>query len=163
MVELTVHRSMPQSLVDLAASIKKRHAAITGGSMSIVQMAIDQGKDLLKAKAQVGHGGFLKWVAHHYQITEKTAERYMKFAANEDNLKAAMQGKIETISNLTLATAERLIDGDSTPPVPKTKLDRFEAASEKLEHPERQAFVETKFNELAFVMKELEPKSKAAA
>jgi hypothetical protein len=48
-------------------------------------------------------------------MTDKTAERYMKLAANEDKLLAKLRelsaegDKFETISNLSLAQAERLI------------------------------------------------------
>jgi hypothetical protein len=154
----------PQSLLDLAASVKKRHAMITGSSMQIVQMAIDNGEELLKIKAQIGHGGFLKWIAHHCQITDKTAERYMKFAQNKDKLKAAMdKAKIETISDLTLKQAERLIDGGENPKPKKTPLDKIEAAWDKLELSDRQAFVEIKSSELGFLMKEVDRKERLAA
>lgn len=152
----------PLSLSDLAASIKSEHAAIMESTRNIVGRAIKIGQDLLKAKDQVGHGKFLKWVKDNCDLTDKTAERYMKLAGNHAKLK----DKIETISNLTLKEAERLIDGEggsggggST----STPFDRFDKAWTKLDLPTQQAFVEANYTDLAKLMKEVERKSKAAA
>ena len=45
----------------------------------------------------------------------------------------------------------------------KTPLDRFEDAWDKLELPDQEAFVETKYNELAKLMKEVDRKAKDKA
>jgi len=152
------------SLSDLAASIKSEHAAIMDSARNIVGRAIKIGDDLLKVKDQVPHGSFLKWVKDHCDLSDKTAERYMKFAENKTKLMALEKIKFETISNLTLNAAERLIDGK-----PKggssnlSKLDRFENAWDKLDIPTQQAFVETKYSDIAKLMKEIDRKAKAAA
>jgi hypothetical protein len=151
------------SLSDLAASIKSEHAAIVESTRNIVGRAIKIGQDLLKAKEQVGHGNFLKWVKDNCDLTDKTAERYMKLAANQAKLK----DKIETISNLTLKEAERVIDGKAgsggSGGSGKTALDKIENAWDKLDLPTQEAFVEAKYNDIAKLMKEIDRKSKAAA
>ena len=73
--------------------------------------AISIGEDLIVAQDLAGHGNFLKWVKDNCGFTDKTAERYMKFARNKDKLRSMEKVKFETISNLTLNAAERLIDG----------------------------------------------------
>ena len=109
-------RSEPLSLTDLGKKIKSGHEALANVLRGIVPHAISIGEDLNKAKAQVGHGGFLKWVRLNCAMTNKTAERYMKLATNKDKLHAKLQelskkagDKFEIISNLSLAQAERLI------------------------------------------------------
>jgi hypothetical protein len=154
-------KTVPEpSLSDLAARIKSEHAAILESTRNIVGRAIRIGDDLLKAKDQVGHGKFLKWVKDNCDISDKTAERYMKLATNQAKLK----DKFETISNLTLNAAEQLIDGeDRGGGSKKTPLDRIENAWDKLDLPTQAAFVEAKYNDLAKLMKEIDRKTKQAA
>jgi hypothetical protein len=101
----------PMTLSDLGARIKSGHSSLIGLGRRYVDHAISIGEDLLKAKLLVGHGNFLKWVEDNCGFADKTAERYMKFAENKDKLRSMEQIKFETISNLTLNAAERLIDG----------------------------------------------------
>jgi hypothetical protein len=148
-------------LSDLAASIKSEHAQLMENARNIVGRAIRIGEDLLKAKAQVGHGNFLKWVKDNCGLSDKTAERYMKFAENKDKLNVVKKDKFETILNLTLNAAERLIDGKDEKKT-KTPLDRIENAWDKLDLPTQEAFVEAKYSDLAKLMKEIDRKAKAA-
>jgi DUF3102 family protein len=99
-------------LPELAIKIKSEHARLMDSGRYLVQHAISIGEDLLKAKATVGHGGFLKWVKDNCGgLSDKTAQRYMKFAENKAKLMSMEKIKFETISNLTLNAAEQLIDG----------------------------------------------------
>lgn len=106
------------TLSDLGKKIKSDHEALTSSIRYIVDRAISIGEDLNKAKALVGHGSFLKWVKLNCAMSNKTAERYMKLANDKNKLMAKLQeaaakadDKFEIISNLSLAQAERLIDG----------------------------------------------------
>ena len=108
----------PLTLADLGKKIKSDHEALTASIRYIVDRAISIGEDLNKAKALVGHGSFLKWVDLNCDMTNKTAQRYMKLATNKTVLMAKIaeaaakaDDKFEIISNLSLAQAERLIDG----------------------------------------------------
>ena len=101
----------PATLSDLGARIKSEHSRLIGLGRRCVDYAIGIGEDLIKAQVLVGHGNFLKWVKDNCGFTDKTAERYMKFAKNKAKLMAMEGVKFETISNLTLNAAERLIDG----------------------------------------------------
>jgi Protein of unknown function (DUF3102) len=99
------------TLSDLGARIKSGHSSLIGLGRRYVEHAISIGEDLIQAQVLVGHGNFLKWVKDNCGFTDKTAERYMKFAKNKTKLMAMEKVKFETISNLTLNAAERLIDG----------------------------------------------------
>lgn len=107
------------TLSDLAKKIKAEHEALTSSIRQIVNRAIIIGDDLNKAKDEVGHGSFLKWVKLNCAMSNKTAERYMKLASNKTKLMTKLQeatakadDKFEMISNLSLAQAERLISGE---------------------------------------------------
>jgi len=122
--------------------------------------AIKIGEDLLKAKAQAGHGNFLKWVKDNCDLSDKTAERYMKFAENKSKLMTANKDKFETISNLTLAEAERLIDGNGSGSgsgrTQKTKLQKLQAAWTNATIPDQTAFVKEQYNDVMKLIKEVD-------
>jgi len=101
------------TLAELVARIKEAHAELRASMRHIVIRAIAIGEDLNLAKKKVGHGNFLKYVSENCEMSDKTAERYMHLAENKEKLKTelAASGKIESISNLSLARAERLITG----------------------------------------------------
>lgn len=102
------------SLSDLTAKVKADHEALRESMKYIVNRAITIGDDLNVIKVLVGHGNFLKHVKDNCDITDKTAERYMNLANNKEKLYAALKelgDKFESISNLSLARAERLIEG----------------------------------------------------
>jgi hypothetical protein len=133
-----VRASEPVSLAELGKKIKSDHEILANSIAIIVPRAISIGEDLNKAKALVGHGGFLKWVKLNCAMTSKTAERYMKLATNKDKLNAKLreqkgEDKFEMLSNLSLAQAERLItepksgsgDGDNV-------SDAYDRAEDKL-------------------------------
>jgi Protein of unknown function (DUF3102) len=108
------------TLSDLGKKIKSDHEALTTSIRYIVDRAISIGEDLNKAKAQVGHGSFLKWVKLNCAMSDKTAERYMKLATNKAVLMTKLaeaaanaDDNFEIISNLSLAQAERLISGNA--------------------------------------------------
>jgi hypothetical protein len=113
---LTRERTEQLSLADLGKKIKSEHEALANSLRSMVPRAIEIGEDLNNAKRIVGHGGFLKWVKLNCAMSNKTAERYMALATGKDKLNAKLRelstkgdDKFETISNLSLVQAERLI------------------------------------------------------
>lgn len=102
------------SLSDLTAKVKEGHQQLRDRMKYIVVGAMAIGDDLTKIKRLVGHGKFLKYVEDNCNMSNKTAERYMNLAENRSTLEAKLKelgDKFESISNLSLARAERLIDG----------------------------------------------------
>ena len=71
--------------------------------------ALQAGDLLNKAKVSVPHGGWKDWLAKHCNLSERTAQRYMKLAENRQMIEAKM--KTATVADLTLRQAERLIAG----------------------------------------------------
>jgi hypothetical protein len=67
-------------LADLAARINNEHQAASGALKQGVLHAIAAGDLLLKAKAQLKHGGWLDWLKANCEIPERTVQAYMRLA-----------------------------------------------------------------------------------
>jgi hypothetical protein len=85
-----------EQLIDSDVLNSVRHA------MSAIQLAFEQGDDLLEAKKICAHGEFQKWVADNFPKSYKRAWDYMKLAAvpkvqrasffeNETSIRGAMK------------------------------------------------------------------------
>ena len=96
-------------LAELATKIKAHHAAVKDAARNVVEKAIAAGTLLKEAKDKVGHGKFLPWLEKNCELSERTAENYMKIANNQHKLDAL---KSATNANLTLARALRAIKDD---------------------------------------------------
>jgi Protein of unknown function (DUF3102) len=96
-------------LAELATKIKAHHAAVKDAARNVVEKAIAAGTLLKEAKDKVGHGKFLPWLAENCDLSERTAENYMKIANNQHKLDAM---KTAANANLTLARALRVIKED---------------------------------------------------
>ena len=71
------------------------------------------GAALNEAKAKVGHGKWLAWLKENCpDISDRTAERYMKLAGGKAKLEKKLQdpAKFDIMSDLTINEALRLID-----------------------------------------------------
>jgi hypothetical protein len=64
----------------LATLIQQRHEAVAASLKEAVSNAIAAGELLLEAKKQVGHGEWLPWLAENCDISERTAQAYMRLA-----------------------------------------------------------------------------------
>jgi hypothetical protein len=165
-------------LTALATRIKQGHEALSQSFQTIVPRAIAIGDLLNEAKAKIGHGTFLKWVADNCQLNERTVQRYMKLAEGKAKLNAKIKSDI--VSDLTLNEAMRLIDERETTtpttasgattsstnnpsPSKPTALDRFDKSWSNLDHSTQTAFVEANYQELSKLMREVDRKTKQAA
>jgi Protein of unknown function (DUF3102) len=72
------------SLADLAARIKAEHEAAEAANKRGLEHAINAGRLLLEAKAQVTHGRWLPWLGEHCRVPERTAQAYMQVARSFD-------------------------------------------------------------------------------
>lgn len=97
-------------LADLATRIKGHHAAVKDAAKNVIEKAIAAGTLLKEAKDKVGHGKFLPWLAENCELSERTAENYMKIANNRHKLDALMKSAAN--ANLTLARALQAIKDD---------------------------------------------------
>jgi hypothetical protein len=100
------------SLTDLAARIKTWHTAVAAALKDSVRHGIAAGELLLEAKAQLKHGEWLPWLRDHVEISERTAQLYMRLAKNRAEIESAT-----AVADLTLneATAMLVLSSDIKP------------------------------------------------
>jgi hypothetical protein len=91
---------------DLASLINAEHEAACVKARQALEHAHRAGELLLQAKASVGHGSFLGWIAEHCTFSPRQAQRYMLLVERWP----AIREKYDTASHLTLSRALRLID-----------------------------------------------------
>lgn len=96
-------------LDSLAEQIKKCLANINDMARTCLTSAFHAGGLLNKAKANMDHGEWSQWLKDNCQLTERTAQRYMRLADNRQMLEAEMKSKSATVADFTLRQAERLI------------------------------------------------------
>ncbi len=95
------------SLADLAKRINTEHAAVVRAFRRGIERALACGNLLCEAKMRYGrHGKWAGWLAKHCpNISQRTAQQYMRIAAHADEIKA----KCETVSHLAINEALDLI------------------------------------------------------
>jgi hypothetical protein len=112
-VAKTPDTTTTDKLRELVTKINEGHAWLLKSSQSVLERAIKVGDMLIEAKSIVAHGHFLKWIETNCNgMSDKTAERYMKLAENKAKLSEIKKEKFDTMSNLTLNEAIRIIDGN---------------------------------------------------
>src|SRR5262245_41412085 len=76
-----------EELSQLATKAKEAHSIVVNAPGIVLQHAINAGKALNEAKSKVGHGKWLAWLEENCpDISERTAERYMKLAGGQAQL-----------------------------------------------------------------------------
>lgn len=89
----------------IAAEIIAAHKAANTAARSALEHARVAGEKLIEAKANIGHGQWLPWVAEHLpMITERTVQNYMKVATHWGDLE-----KRNGVSGLPLRDVLKLL------------------------------------------------------
>jgi DNA repair exonuclease SbcCD ATPase subunit len=109
------------------AAIKQRAA----------QAIVESGRDLLEAKARVGHGQFLEWLKGCFPWSKSTAYRMMEVA---ENLKFPTVGNLENIQIKALY----LLAQPSTPESAREEVMSRTEAGETLSHAQVKELVEAR-------------------
>jgi hypothetical protein len=102
-----------EELSQLATKAKEAHLRVVNAPRVVLQHAITAGHALNEAKNKVGHGKWLAWLKENCpDISDRTAERYMKLAEGQARLDKKLEdkAKFDIVSNLTINEALRLID-----------------------------------------------------
>lgn len=120
--------SAEPTLDELAKRIKSSHEILVITARNLIVRAIEIGKDLLKAKAMQGHGNWGKWLEDNCALNDRTARRYMEIANGEATLAAKI--KSDTMSELTLNEAKRLIDEEDEDDEAQAETETGEENSE---------------------------------
>ncbi len=92
---------MSNRLPILAAEIRKAHAGVEDAARTAAEHAIEAGTALIEAKALVKHGEWLPWLKEHCEISERTAQLYMKIVR--------LGFKSETVADLGIKAAAKAI------------------------------------------------------
>jgi Protein of unknown function (DUF3102) len=92
------------SLPMLAAIIRAEHKATSDSLKQSVKHAMACGDALIEAKAQVPHGQWLPWLADNCDLSERSAQLYMRIAKNRDAIEAKYASGVADL-NLNQAAA----------------------------------------------------------
>ena len=93
------------SLADLAARIRIEHRAASDKLSEALAHAMAAGDLLIEAKAQIPHGGWLPWLEVNVEISDRTAQVYMRAAKNRTEIEANAQ----SAADLSLGEAVALL------------------------------------------------------
>jgi hypothetical protein len=100
------HRRGALALSALAKEIRQAHEAALASARTSLQHARRAGELLMRAKAEVPHGGWLPWLkASCPGISERTAQAYMQVSAHWEEITAKAQGT----ADLPISTALALV------------------------------------------------------
>jgi hypothetical protein len=89
------------ALADLAARIRSAHEAARLSARQTIQHALAAGELLLEAKALVGHGLWGDWLHQHCDVSERTAQAYMRLSRN----RLAVESNPQPAADLTIKAA----------------------------------------------------------
>jgi hypothetical protein len=90
---------------NLAERIRAEHQAVITAATDMVRHAIEAGRLLIEAKAQVNHGGWLPWLEEHCELSERQAQRYMRLAERMPKLLEANPSRVSDLSTLSIRGA----------------------------------------------------------
>jgi hypothetical protein len=103
-------------LPTLASETRKAHASAGDYQRRSLEQAMRAGEMLLEAKALVGHGKWLPWLREHCEMSERTAQLYMRFARKRDVVEAekrnvadlGIRGAIEALTLPAISEMDRV-------------------------------------------------------
>jgi len=110
-----------QGLGDVIAEINRQHELAGLAVRRGLEHAKRAGELLIAAKAYLGHGRFLPWVEENCQFSCRTAQLYMRLAANW----AELESKCATITHLTLNQAIHALTMDRSAEVHHGRADNL--------------------------------------
>lgn len=123
---LTPPTAGSNSLADLAVRIRAEHEATVAAIKSGAVHAMACGDLLLEAKARLNrHGAWLPWLKQNCEMSERTAQLYMRMARNRE----AIEAKSASVADLSLRGAMAVIAP------PKPDVDSEEWFEQQLEEP----------------------------
>jgi hypothetical protein len=129
------------ALRDLAVRINAEHEAACAAIKSGAEHAMAAGDLLIEAKAALNHhGAWLPWLQQNCEMSERTAQLYMRMARNREAIVAAAQNR-NGVADLSLRGAMAMI----APPKPDAK--DFDELAEWFEQQLEEPFTDWDFDE----------------
>jgi hypothetical protein len=123
-------KAMQPTVSEIANSIRKLNTRI-------VEDVVNIGRALAKAKEQLQHGEWLRWLGHEFAWTDRTAHRYMRLA------ELANSTRLSDMARLPLSGLYQLAAPSTPDEVRDTIIDRA-AAGEQITAATIAATVEAK-------------------
>jgi Protein of unknown function (DUF3102) len=123
------------ALPDLAQAIDREHAAAIGSARCAIEHAVECGRLLIQAKAQVAHGEWLPWIEANTTVHPRTAQVYMRLARELPKLSEANANRVAhlTIREAIVAVSQHTASIAALPPQRQHQLiERAEANGERL-------------------------------
>jgi len=74
-------------LTVLRDKIREAHGQFINSMKDTMEAGITAGQLLIEAKEELEHGAFIQWIQETMPFTERTAQKYMRIARNQDKLK----------------------------------------------------------------------------
>lgn len=99
--------SLSNRLPILAEEVKRAHAGVVDAAKTAAERAIEAGRALNEAKSLLKHGEWLPWLRDHAEVSERTAQLYMRIAA--------LGLKSETVADIGLKAAAKVMWTIETP------------------------------------------------
>ena len=93
-------------LATLAERINREHRAAEVALNTGLEHALEAGRLLIEAKAQVAHGEWLPWLERHFEGAPRTARVYVQLARRWPQIKEA---KRQRVANLSVRSAVKLL------------------------------------------------------
>jgi predicted DNA-binding transcriptional regulator AlpA len=91
---------------DLAVKINAAYRAAHVNARAAIEQAAECGRLLIEAKETVGHGGWLRWVEAHTEVSPRHCQRYMERARGWAE---KIEGKYDSESHLSLTDALKML------------------------------------------------------
>ena len=79
------------ALTDLAGRINAEHEKCLSAARAAISHALEAGRLLIEAKAQLGHGEWIPWMQENCRFSERTAQAYMRVVRRLPELEAKTQ------------------------------------------------------------------------
>lgn len=135
---------IPAGLPDLARRINEEHRAVGAALRAGLEHARAAGELLIEAKAKVPYGGWLPWLKANCEVSERTAQAYMRVSRQWEEIEA----KAQHVADLTFRDGLELIaeprgrDGVSSSRDKIAEVAEALGFSSKLEYEQAKAVVE---------------------
>lgn len=109
---------MSSSLTITAAELRESAARIRALRQKATEHAIDIGRELLRVKASLPHGAFVKWVEKECEFKIRTAQDLMKLAREAD-------ANVEPMALLVPSTLRLFMSKTTPEPVRRLVLEKL--------------------------------------
>jgi hypothetical protein len=128
--ELVTSAPDDNRLATLATEIQEAEGRFRRSAQEAAAAMIEAGHKLLEAKALIAHGNWLPWLTEHAKLSQRTAQRYMRFAK--------LGGEIRQLADLpTLSpTDQKMYDECCAALVDYAGSDGFDRVVNKIADPD---------------------------